>query len=378
MRPRLPILIALFALGLAACGSERADEPTETGATDTMRGELGGDMHPDFARADSPRPFAFPADHGPHPAFRNEWWYLVGNLEDADGRRHGFQVTFFRIALAPGEEERASAWATRQIWMAHLALTDAEAGTHHQAERFARDGRIGLAGAEPDGRRIWLENWELGRDAAGHWHLTADADEFALDLAFKPERAPVLHGEGGLSQKSAEPGNASYYYSKPRLATSGTVRIGDAQRRVEGRSWLDREWSTSVLGEDQAGWDWFALQLADGTDIMVYEMRRFDGERSDFSYAAVMHPDGTVERLGRERFDIEVLDEWRSPRGGTYPSHWRLNLQPLAGELEVIPVLDDQEFTGTVRYWEGAVDVRRNDEQAGRGYVELSGYAESE
>ena len=373
---RTLLLSLLCALAVLACGPDTATEPDSPG-NETMRSELGGPADAGFARAEEVREFDFPADHGPHPAFRNEWWYLVGNLEDEQGRRHGFQVTFFRIGLAPGEETRASAWASNQMWMAHLALTDVEAETHYQSERFARDGDIGLAGAEADGRRIWLEDWALERTSEGDWHLTATTEDFALNLSFDPERVPMLHGEQGLSQKSAEPGNASYYYSKPRLATHGEIRISDDTRPVSGRSWLDREWSTSVLGDEQEGWDWFALQLDDGTDVMIYEMRRFDGERSPYAYAAVMPPDGEVRRLGPDEFEIDVLDHWTSPRGDTYPARWRLRIAGLDGPLEVVPVLADQEFTGTVRYWEGAADVLRDGASAGRGYVELAGYAGS-
>lgn len=371
---RVPAVALITLLGLAACGPDTPSEPDQP-AAETMRGELGGATDAGFARAESVRAFDFPADHGPHPGFRNEWWYLVGNLEDDRGRRHGFQVTFFRIGLTPDADTRTSAWATNQMWMAHLALTDAAAERHYQSERFARDGDIGLAGAEGDGRRIWLEDWALERGPEGDWQLTAATEDFALDLSFRPERDPVLHGEQGLSQKSAGPGNASYYYSQPRLTTRGEIRIGDDPRPVTGRSWLDREWSTSVLGDEQEGWDWFALQLDDGTDVMIYEMRRFDGERSPYAYAAVMPPDGAVRRLGPDEFSIDVLDHWTNPRGDTYPARWRLRIAGLDGPLDVVPVLADQEFTGTVRYWEGAADVLRDGASIGRGYVELAGYA---
>lgn len=367
------VLLLGLAGGLGGCGAEPPPTP-QPSARDNLRGELGGDARPGFARADAPRRFAFPADHGPHPGFRSEWWYLTGNAEDAAGRRHGFQVTFFRIGLAPGEAQRRSAWATHEVWMAHLALTDAAAGAYRHAERFARGGALGLAGAQPDGARIWLEDWVLSRTPDGIWALRAEAGDFALDLRFTPDKAPVLHGEGGRSPKGPEPGNASYYYSIPRLATRGTLRIGDDTRAVRGSAWLDREWSTSALGDAHEGWDWFALQLDDGTDVMVYEIRRFDRARSAYAYAAVMRADGAVTRLGPDEFEIHVEGEWTSPRGGTYPARWRLALAPL-GALEVVPILADQEFRGTVRYWEGAVDVRREGRRAGRGYVELAGYA---
>lgn len=367
------VLIMLLLL-LAGCDSEPNRAPGGDAGGETVRGELGGAVDAGFARADEPRPFTFPADHGPHPAFRNEWWYLVGNLHDAAGRRYGFQITFFRIGLQPGADERDSAWATNQIWMAHLALTDAAQENYYHTERFARDGEIGLAGATVDGERIWLEDWSLRRRDDGAWRLKAATEAFSLDLAFDSERGPVLHGDAGLSQKSAAPGNASYYYSLPRLATTGDIRVGEQRHTVEGTSWLDREWSTSALGDEQTGWDWFALQLDDGTDIMVYDLRRGDGEPSDYSYAAVMHPDGRVERLGAEGFRLQSTDRWTSPAGITYPSGWRLKIDGRAEPLVIEPVLAEQEFDGVVRYWEGAVDVLQGDTSAGRGYVELAGY----
>lgn len=365
--------IALLICVATLTGCSPAGEEPAAPATDTLRTELGGPAHPDFARASGRRDFEFPRDHGPHPAYRNEWWYITGNVEDTGGARLGFHVTFFRIALTPGAEERDSAWASRQVWMAHLALTDVDNARHLQAERFARGGDIGLAGAGGEPLRVWLEDWQLRRED-GDWLLDARADGFALKLRLQPRKPPVLHGDEGLSRKSAEPGNASWYYSKTRLATTGRIRIDDDVRAVDGSAWLDREWSTSVLGEDQVGWDWFALQLDDGTDLMIYAMRRADGRRSPYSYAAMIDAGGAVTRLAPAGFRVDVTDEWISPRGGTYPARWEIDADPLDRRIEVVPVMADQEFIGTVRYWEGAVDVLADGEPVGRGYVELTGY----
>lgn len=371
MRCHRPLLGLL--LLLAGCGAE-PPEPGDDGGDDTLRSELGGEADAGFARADEPRAFDFPRDHGPHPGFRNEWWYVVATLTDDSGARYGVQATLFRIGLVPGDADADSAWATNQIWMGHLAVTAADSDEHRHAERFARDGAIGLAGAEADGRRVWLEDWVLARPGEDQWTLTAATGDFAVELDLEAERAPVLHGDDGLSQKSGERGNASYYYSIPRLAATGRVRLDDSERAVTGSAWLDREWSTSALGEAQAGWDWFALQLDDGTDIMVYAMRRRDGARSDYTYAAIMHPDGRVERLEPDDVRKTVTAEWTAPSGVTYPARWRLDIAGVDGPLEIEPWVADQEFAGSVRYWEGAVDVHRDGDRVGRGYVELTGY----
>ena len=334
-----------------------------------------------FARVTGPRTFAFPADHGPHTAFRNEWWYVTGNLDDAASRRFGFELTFFRFALAPEAADSASAWRTNQVYVAHLALTDAAGGRFHVAQRYSR-GALGLAGAEADPFRVWIDDWSLaaGPDAgAAAWRIAAGDDAFGIDLELRPQRGPVLHGDDGLSRKSAEPGNASYYYSVTRLLTEGAVRVGDRRYAVAGLSWLDREWSTSALAADQVGWDWFALQLSDGSDLMFYSLRRGDGSRDPASAGTFVRVDGTRRRLGADDVTIAVLDTWTSPEGGTYPARWSLRVPRHGLDVTVTPVIPNQELVTTVRYWEGAVDVRGTRDGAtiaGRGYVELTGYAE--
>ncbi len=372
------LVLLLLTLLLAGCG-ESADQRDTAGDGDGLSDALGGESDPGFARATEPREFRFPHDHGAHPDYRNEWWYVTGNLTDDAGRRYGFQLTIFRIGLAPGRATgRPSSWATKQIWMAHLALTDVAGDRFLARERFARGGPMRLAGAARNPVRVWLENWRLEQQPSGTWRLRAATDDFTLDLALDPQKAPVLQGDDGLSQKSAEPGNASYYYSFTRMVADGSLRIDGEQRDVSGSAWLDREWSTSALGPEQAGWDWFALQLADGTDVMIYHLRRKDGAPSRFSAGVVVDPDGTTHHLDADAFDIEVLDHWQSPGGPRYPARWRVLVPSVDGPLTVTPVRADQELDVSVRYWEGAVDVRRDGERIGVGYVELAGYDESE
>ena len=372
------VLLAVFVLALLllATGCDRVDEATDAD-TDTLGDALGGDAAPGFARATGERAFRFPYDHGPHPDYRNEWWYLTGNLDGPDGRRIGFQFTLFRIGLAPGETDRPSRWATNQAWMAHFAVTDAANGEFHAFERFSRGGDIGLAGAERDPVRVWLEDWQLERANNGNWRLQAEAEEIAVDLTFDPRKQSILQGDDGLSQKSDAPGNASWYYSYTRMAAEGDVQLSGEALPVNGSAWMDREWSTSALGPDQAGWDWFALQLDDGTDIMLYRLRKKDGTTDRWSAGTVVTPDGRVTRMDQSDFTLKALDQWESPRGGTYPGRWRLDAAPLDRTLTVTPILADQELDLTVRYWEGAVDVTSEGAAVGRGYVELSGYAES-
>lgn len=335
----------------------------------------------------TPRQFEFPIDHGPHPGYRNEWWYFTGNLDSSSGRRFGFELTIFRFALAAGAPANAdSAWRTNQVYIGHFAITDVEAGGFHVAQRYARGG-AGLAGAVAHPFRVWVEDWSVQaspeQDSAGDsaflWQLVARAQEFALELELVPEKAVVLQGEAGLSQKSPAPGDASYYYSIPRLRAAGQLTVGGETYDVSGLAWLDREWSSSGLAADQEGWDWFALQLSDGSDLMFYQLRGVDGGSGGFSAGTWIDAIGKSTPLARDEVTIEVTAYWNSPRGGRYPAGWRIVIPGQRVSLMVTPVIADQELAATVRYWEGAVDVAgtaAGERITGRGYVELTGYAE--
>ncbi len=374
------LAFAVLIVCMLLSGCEPATEAGVSGSDSALTRRLGGDDVSGYARAMEPRALVFPADHGPHPDYRNEWWYLTGNLETAAGRRFGYQVTFFRIALAPPDpsvEARRSAWATRQVWMAHVALSDLD-NRHHQAdERFAR-GAVGLAGAEAEPFRVWLEDWQLLADPSGTgqtWQLQIETTDFSLDLALEPLKPIVLQGDAGLSQKGSEPGNASYYYSLPRLETLGNIQAGGEQFQVAGMSWLDREWSTSALGDDQVGWDWFALQLDDGRDLMFYQLRRTDGQLDPRSAGSLIGPDGTARRLRSTDVMLEPRRWWRSPDGARYPVSWHLEM-PDGLRYRIEAAFDDQRMETTISYWEGMVDVLDAETGAarGRGYLELAGY----
>jgi predicted secreted hydrolase len=338
--------------------------------------DIGG-----FARADTPRDFSFPHDHGPHPEFRTEWWYYTGNLGARDGRHVGFQLTFFRHALSPGRARRDSDWAATQIYLAHFAVTDTKNG---RFLAFARSSRaaLGLAGAQAEPFRVWLDDWAAeGEGPSGlPMHLHAAEDGTAIDLTLESAKPVALQGERGLSRKGPEPGNASYYYSLTRMSARGTVRLAGETLAVEGLAWMDREWSTSALGKDLAGWDWYGLQLDDGRDMMFFQLRRRDGGTDRWSAGALVDAGGVAHPLARDDVHIEVLATWRSPHSGvTYPARWRLTEARRDLVLELAPRLADQELIVDPRYWEGAVVVEGregNRTVAGHGYVELVGYGD--
>lgn len=377
MRRSIPFVLLL---GVAVAGAVmywagREPEPVRASLSvaEAMSSDTTG-----YERVLGPRPFSFPEDHGPHPGYRTEWWYYTGNLTAADGRAFGFQFTLFRIALTPGDTlARPSAWATNQLYMAHFTVTDAASERFYAFERFSR-GAAGLAGARAEPFRIWLEDWSA--ETAGampRMRLRAAEGDVAVDLTFDPLKPVVLQGDHGFDRKGPNPGDASYYYSMTRLATQGSVTVGGRAFAVEGLSWMDREWSTSALGEEQVGWDWFALHLSDGRDLMFYQLRERGGI-SPFTSGVLVDVEGAARRLTDVALD--VLETWRSPDSGVeYPSRWRMRVPSADLDLTLRPLVSDQELDVTVRYWEGAVRVdgtASGKPVAGAGYVELTGYGE--
>jgi predicted secreted hydrolase len=367
-------LTFLFAcLMIAAC--EQAVEQTTSGSGVALTERMAATPDPGFERAYAPRDFRFPADHGPHETFATEWWYFTGNLSTAQGRYFGYQLTLFRVALKPGAPPVDSDWRAHQLYMGHLAISDLERRRHHSAERFSR-AAAGLAGAQIEPLRIWLGPWSISGAPGTTFplQLRADTPELSLALTLRAGHKPmVLQGERGLSRKSAAPGNASHYYSFTRLPTDGVLHIREQSFQVSGASWLDREWSSSALAADQAGWDWFALQLDDGRELMYYQMRGVDGRPQPFSKGVLVGRDGSVEPLAQGDVELTPVRTWQSDDGARYPVQWTLSIPRLGLQLDVEAAFDDQEMRHTVRYWEGAVRVRGS--QSGRGYLELSGYA---
>ena len=364
------LVIATLALGTWLVWQTR---PASMEGERLSTSALLNDAPESFRQVTEPRPFEFPADHAAHPGYRNEWWYFTGNLDGPEGRPLGFQFTLFRFELDQGPRAD-SAWATDAVWMAHLALSDIEGRVFHQAERFAR-GALELAGATDE--RWWLRDWEVLRDGE-RFELAADAGEFGLDLRLEQVRPVVLQGDRGYSRKGPQAGNASHYYSLTRLEAAGTVRVGDESIPVEGLAWLDREWGSSQLAEDLDGWDWFSLQLDDGRDVMVYRLRSVDDEASRFSAGKIVYPNGESRTLGPEAFKATPQDAWQDAEGNRWPVAWTVEIPSEDLALDVEARFDQQHWTGAVSYWEGAVGVRdaETGKMVGRGYLELSGYAE--
>lgn len=326
-----------------------------------------------FKRVTGPAPLTFPSDHAMHPGFRNEWWYFTGNLFDASGRRFGFQFTLFRFAVEP-DERPDSDFASDAIWMAHFAVSDVEDQRFVSGERFARDA-LGLAGATAD--EWWLRDWTVTRSDSG-WRLQAQVDDASLELDLVPRKPVVLQGDAGYSQKGPTQGNASRYYSLTRIAADGRLVLDGKAREVTGSAWLDREWGSSQLGAGIAGWDWFALQLDDGRDLMLYRLRTETGEASRFSAGVLVAPGGDYRVLGHQDFEFEEIRRWEDRKGVKWPVAWHVRLPAEGLAFEVRPAFDAQRWYATVGYWEGAVDVvdAEDERLLGRGYLELSGYAD--
>lgn len=335
-----------------------------------------------FQRAEAPLDWDFPKDFGPHPDYHTEWWYYTGNLESDQGDRFGYQLTIFRRALRPAEDrtDRESTWATEQIYMGHFALSDQSAGQHYGFERFSR-GAAGLAGAQSEPYRVWIEDWQVSRSAAGEYQLIAEQDGIKLDLILKDLKGPILHGDQGYSQKGPDQGNASHYYSQTRMQTSGSIQTNTGSYQVSGLSWKDHEFSTIALSSGQVGWDWFSIQLDDGSELMVFQIRREDGSIDPYSSGTLIDPSGDVVSLAQVDFEIQVEDSWSSPESGArYPSQWRVIVPSANLELLIQPILADQEMNLSYAYWEGAVDVQgtlAGNDVSGSGYVEMTGYASS-
>lgn len=335
-----------------------------------------------FARATGTVPIIFPRDFGPHPEYQTEWWYYTGNLESSSGRHFGYQLTFFRRTLTPSGAivERSSDWATNQVYMAHFALTDVAGEGFYAFERFSR-GAAGLAGAQAEPYEVWLENWSVQQISTNRYRLGASNEAVGIELLLTDDKGPVLQGIEGYSQKGPELGNASYYYSQTRLTSEGWVRVGEERFEVHGLSWKDHEYSTSALSENQVGWDWFSIQLDNGSELMLYQLRREDGSIDPFSSGTLIAPDGSSQLLEVTDFDIVALDNWKSPHSeATYPMRWRLSIPSASLTLELTPYLEDQELRLSFTYWEGAVQVQGSQagrEVSGDGYVEMTGYAQS-
>jgi predicted secreted hydrolase len=319
----------------------------------------------------------FPRDHFPHYQFRTEWWYFTGNLKTRDGRAFGYQVTFFRHGYRPMHNRApvTSRFVMNDLKFAHFAVTDVSSGKFYFDSRVSR-GAFGEAGFGDGKRLAWIDDWELDLD--GGFRLKAATKGYAVELDLTPEKPVVLQGEDGLSQKADGEGHASYYYSITRVKTSGTIKIGDEKYVVEGSTWFDREWATNQLAPEQAGWNWFAIQLSDGSDIMLYQMRLKNGGIDMHSSGKWIRADGAATDLASNDFQLVPEKFWESPASkATYPIEWRLSIPKLNLKLEVAPPVMDQELNLSVVYWEGCIRLkgwRAAKPVDGVGYMELTGY----
>ncbi|WP_135504886.1 lipocalin-like domain-containing protein [Roseovarius aestuariivivens] len=306
--------------------------------------------------------FDFPADHGPHPAYRIEWWYLTANMTGPDGTPYGLQWTLFRSALEPEERE---GWESPQIWLGHAAVTTPE--THLSAERFARGG-IGQAGVTVAPFEAWIDDWRMAGETFDEVTLTARGAEFAYDVELSAEGPLVFHGEDGFSVKS-EAGQASYYYSQPFYALEGTLTLPGGEVAVTGNAWLDREWSSQPLAADQDGWDWFSLSFEDGTKLMAFELRQSDG--TSYASGTWIEPDGQTTALPDGALQATPL-AGSEVAGREVPTEWRVEVPGRGVDVTVRAINAQAWMEVTPPYWEGPVTVTGS--HTGRGYLEMTGY----
>jgi len=324
--------------------------------------------------------FEFPRDYFDHPDFQTEWWYYTGNLKSANGHRFGFELTFFRQAVSR-DPAQASAWDVTDIYLTHLALSDLDGQKFYHSERINRAGP-GIAGVSASTARIWNGNWQIQRQGSDQ-NLQAIEKQFQLHLALHPEKPPVLHGENGVSQKSEGAGHASYYFSLTRLAATGQLELNGEKFELSGLAWMDHEFFTHQLEQDQIGWDWLSLQLDDKTELMLFRIRRKDGSVDPFSAGTYVDAQGQSTHLRAADFALQPLHQrWTSPAThATYPVAWKISIPKLETELEGNTPLASQELTGKTKiapsYWEGAITLighRGKTPLSGVGYLEMTGY----
>ena len=346
--------------------------------------------------------FAFPRDHASHPDYKIEWWYYTGNVSARDGRRFGYQVTFFRVGVdaAPTNPSR---WAIRDLFMTHLAVSDPKGRRYRYSEKLTRGGP-GLAGAEVDRYHVWNEDWTASLDGSGRHVLRASpstraglresqpaarsgqgGDGVGIDLVLDPGKPPATNGVNGISQKGEQAGNASHYYSMTRMPTRGTITVDGERFEVSGLTWMDHEFGTSFLEPGQRGWDWLSIQLGDGRDLMLYQLRRSDGTRDPRSSGTLIGADGRTTHLAAGDFSLAPGRQmFRAANGAVYPIEWAIAIPSQKIDLQITTPLDNQELdlgrsTG-VAYWEGAIDVTgrsAGQDVKGYGYLEMTGYKDS-
>lgn len=375
----IPVWLLVMALAAAGCDVRQQDANT-TSLKEALVVDTTG-----YARANPAYRISFPEDHGAHPDFYLEWWYFTGNLENAEGQSFGYQFTTFRNAMAPPDAEAyagtapsaRSEWRSRQLYSAHFAISDPERGIFLSDERYAR-GAAGLGGAKLEAGQleVWVEDWRMsGPDDLSEVLVEAAGDGIEISLTLKPAKPIFLQGDQGFSPKGRDIGQASHYYSVTRLETEGSIVVDGRSESVTGLSWFDREWSTSLLSEDQRGWDWFSLQLDSGEDLMFFRLR---SDTQDYVDGTLVSAGGTGIPLDPSAVELTPTGFWTSPSTDTeYPIAWTLRVPEHNLDLTLEATIPNQELSTRVSYWEGAVRVsgtRDNLPLSGRGFAELTGY----
>jgi predicted secreted hydrolase len=325
--------------------------------------------------------YRFPRDLYSHDNFRIEWWYYTGHLEEAAGRSFGYQLTFFRVALDGKDKvDNPSQWKIDHIYFAHMTLSDIENEKFYFFERINRAG-LGQAGAESDQLKVWNEDWSLTESDEAH-HLKAREGEMAFDLKLTSTKPLVIHGRDGVSQKGEAAGNASHYFTFTRMRTEGEVTLKGKTYQVKGLSWMDHEFSSNQLSDAQIGWDWFSVQLDNGTELMLYQIRKKNGAIEKNSSGTWVDADGRGSHLILSEYSIQPEGQWVSQQSGTtYPAGWTLEVPKHGIRLQVTPEMANQELhhlrSISTSYWEGSVQVSgtvKGKPVTGKGYVELVGY----
>ena len=342
---------------------------------------VAADAAADWKIAEPGWRYEFPRDHHAHREFKTEWWYFTGNLFDGEGRRFGYQLTFFRHGIQPAAERapNASRFIVDDLKFAHFAITDVAGRKFYFDQKNSR-GAFGEAGFDHANRVAWIENWNLSATADNAFDLAAATQFGSLRLHLTAAKPPVIHGEGGVSVKALGASSASHYYSIPRLETSGELMLNDEKHLVRGETWFDHEWSSSQLGKDEVGWDWLCLQWEDGSALMLYRMRLANGGVEPSSSGTWIAADGATTHFRATDFEMTPTAFWKTnATGAHYPTGWRIVLPNQHAEFTIKAALDDQELRlGAITYWEGAVDAagtRAGTPIKGRGYLELTGYA---
>lgn len=323
--------------------------------------------------------FVFPRDHGAHPEYRTEWWYYTGHLRTESGRRYGFEVTFFRSGVPPraGTSRGGTRWDLTDLMPAHFAVTDVERKEFRYYEKLNRASVFTAAAAEGK-LDVFNEAWRATTNPDGSWRLVAKQGSDSIDLVLRTRKPPAVHGRNGVSVKSQGVGYASHYYSMTRLETSGVIN----GQRASGQTWMDHEFGSAVLRENQQGWDWFSIQLDNDAELMLYIIRRTDGTPDATSAGSLIAGDGRVIHIRQDQLRITPRERWKSAKSGaTYPVRWRVEVPSFNIALDVAPVMNGQELltkgSTRVTYWEGACDVAGTFDGVavrGQAYVEMTGY----